>query len=94
MIKIKLYTDPGHGWGAVKIAVARELGFLEKVSLYSYVRGKTLYLEEAGDLSLYCAALNAKGETYEFVVKHTDLRHPIRSYDSANNKNILKAVFS
>lgn len=93
-ITIKLYTDPGHGWAAVKVAVAKELGFLSKVSHYSYIKGKTIYLEEDGDLSLYCNAIRESGNTFKFESKHTDARHPIRSYKSATQENILSALHS
>lgn len=90
-IIIKLYTDPGHGWAAVKVATAKELGFLSNVSSYSYIKGKTIYLEEDGDLSLYCNAIRASGNTFKFDSKHTDARHPIRSYKSATKENILNS---
>lgn len=94
VITIKLYTDPGHGWAAVKVSVAQKLGFLSRVSQYSYVKGKTLYLEEDGDLPLYCFAIRESGNTYTFDSKHTDARHPIRSYPSATQENILNSLHS
>ena len=94
VITIKFYADPGHGWGAVKVAVAEKLGFLKKVSLYSYIRGKTIYLEEDSDLSLYINAIKANGDSFVIDSKHTNAYHPIRSYDSATQKNILKATFA
>lgn len=79
-MKIVVYTDPGHGWAAVKKSKLVELGIADKVSSYSYERGETAYLEEDCDLSLLVGALKANGITPVWVDKHTDRRHPIRSY--------------
>ena len=46
MKTIVYYTDPGHGWFAVKRAELAQLGILGQVSHYSYQRGRTVYLEE------------------------------------------------
>lgn len=89
---IKFYTDPGHGWAAVKLATAEKLGILKNVSPYSYIKGKTIYLEEDGDLSLYCKSIIENGNTFTFDRKHTDARHPIRSYSSATQENIFKLI--
>jgi hypothetical protein len=46
----QFYSDPGHGWMAVSFKNFFAVGAkLEDVSNFSYVRGKTLYLEEDGD---------------------------------------------
>jgi hypothetical protein len=74
------YTDPGHGWFAVKRAELAELGILGQVSHYSYERGRTVYLEEDCDATLYFTAHKAAGTVPPYIEKHTDKRHPIRSY--------------
>jgi len=79
MKPIICYTDPGHGWFAVKRADCEALGILEKISPYSYQRGRTVYLEEDCDASLYFAALRIKGIDPAYIEKHMDRRHPIRS---------------
>ena len=81
-IKIKVYTDPGHGWAAVKRSVLKDFGIEDKISSYSYQKGATVYLEEDCDLSTFVAALKEKGYNPVYIEKHTDKRHPIRSYDS------------
>jgi len=81
-MKITVYTDPGHGWGAVKRQVLTDLGIANKVSTYSYQRGQSVYLEEDCDLSLLISALRTKGITPVFDERHTDRRSPIRSYDT------------
>lgn len=82
MKTITVYNDPGHAWAAVKIAELHALGIADKISPYSYQRGKTAYLEEDCDLSAYLAALKTAGQQVQFIEKHTDKRSPIRSYQS------------
>jgi hypothetical protein len=79
-MKIMYYTDGGHGWAACKIDTLRALGIANQVSHYSYMRGKTAYLEEDCDFDLLMRALIAKGQEYTIVEKHTNKPHPIRSY--------------
>ena len=76
------YTDPGHGWFAVKRAELAQLGILGQVSHYSYQRGRTVYLEEDCDATLYFTAHKAAGTVPAHIEKHTDKRHPIRSYST------------
>ena len=80
-MKIHVYNDPGHGWGAVKRDILTTFGIADKVSTYSYQRGQTVYLEEDCDLSLLLGALRQRGVTPEFIEHHTNRRSPIRSYD-------------
>jgi hypothetical protein len=77
---VTYYTDPGHGWFAVKLAELEALGIDRAISTYSYKRGKTAYLEEDCDASLYFAALRKAGTEWRYTEKHTDRRHQIRSY--------------
>ena len=79
--KIKFYSDPGHGWGAVKRKVLFDLGIAHKITAYSYQKGDTVYLEEDCDLPTLTTALSTKGIWIEHVQKHTDNRSPIRNYD-------------
>lgn len=80
-MKLRVFTDPGHGWASVKRALLSELGIADKISPYSYQRGDSVYLEEDCDLSLLVAALKARGDTVEWVESSTDRRSPIRSYE-------------
>jgi len=75
------HTDAGHGWLAVKRQLLEELGCLNKITAYSYVRGGTLYLEEDLDAGTFIAAYEAK------YGRKPDVREleqcdpsPIRSY--------------
>lgn len=80
-MKFRYYTDPGHGWVAVSRSFLKTLGVAHRVSSYSYQRGGTVYLEEDCDAGLVVDALRALGVTYTLDERHTDRRHPIRSYD-------------
>jgi hypothetical protein len=81
-LKVKLYTDPGHGWVAVKRKLLDELGIADKITYFSYQKGKTVYLEEDCDLSTFATAMNLKGIILKYDQKHTNNRHPIRSYEN------------
>jgi hypothetical protein len=81
-MKISYYTDPGHGWAACKIDTLRSLGIADAISHYSYMRGRTAYLEEDCDFARLLDALAAAGVDYTIVEKHTNRRSPIRSYDT------------
>mgnify|MGYP003349438778 CR=1 FL=1 len=50
-MKVKYYTDPGHGWVAVKRKVLEQFMPYSEVTCFSYVKGKTVYLEEDYDAS-------------------------------------------
>ena len=80
-IVIKVYSDPGHGWGAVKRSVLFELGVLNRISSYSYQRGKTVYLEEDCDLELVVQKLIKLNIYFRFIENYTDKPSPIRYYD-------------
>jgi hypothetical protein len=81
-IVFKYYTDPGHGWFAVKRDILEKYVDIKKISHYSYMRGGTVYLEEDCDCGLLFKALDAFGIEWGYTEKHTDKRHPIRSYAS------------
>jgi sugar phosphate isomerase/epimerase len=81
-MNISYYTDPGHGWAACKIETLRSLGIVGQISHYSYMRGRTAYLEEDCDFARLLDALAAAGVEYTIVEKHTNKRSPIRSYST------------
>lgn len=80
-IKIKFYSDPGHGWAAVKRDLINSLGIADKITHYSYQKGNTVYLEEDCDLSTLITALKDKGVSITFDERNTNNRSPIRSYE-------------
>lgn len=80
----KFYSDPGHGWCAVKKKELEQLGISDKISAFSYMRGQTAYLEEDDDFTTFCEAKKAAGQEFK-KDWHVDEvyyeRSPIRNYD-------------
>tara|TARA_B100002019_G_scaffold84501_1_gene72931 strand:- start:3657 stop:3923 length:267 start_codon:yes stop_codon:yes gene_type:complete len=74
------HSDAGHGWLAVKLADLKMLGIESDITDFSYVKGKTAYLEEDKDATTYINAMKAKG--INVVVRHGPPRDrsPIRSF--------------
>jgi len=82
MKKYKFYADGGHGWLAVKRQELIDLGILEKISEYSYQKGKTVYLEEDCDATLFVDTYKNKfGVLPEYQEIIIDGQSPIRSYE-------------
>lgn len=67
-IPFTFHEDPGHGWLAVNVESAADIGLKpEDFSKYSYRLGTTLYLEEDSDGPLF--ATNWKNLGREFNIK-------------------------
>jgi hypothetical protein len=76
------YQDSGHGWAKVPIKLLEELNIENKITLYSYMRGKYAYLEEDGDLVIFFNAFNRlRGFDPKLKSFHTDRSSKIRSYE-------------
>jgi hypothetical protein len=56
----KHFSDAGHGWVAVPMALILELGIQAQISNYSFVNKTTVYLEEDGDTLAFMNAYRAK----------------------------------
>ena len=67
VLKIKVYSDPGHAWGAVKRKVIDELGLTNTITGYSYQKGGTVYLEEDCDLSNFVGTLRKVGIDFKYI---------------------------
>jgi hypothetical protein len=92
MRKLVMHTDSGHGWLAVKIADAVQLGIADQISAYSYTRGQTVYLEEDSDAGLFMRAAAAQGFKYTIRPgRHCD-RSPIRGYDRWVSRTAVDTV--
>jgi hypothetical protein len=79
-LSLSYFTDPGHGWVSVKIDTLKNLGIADQISHYSYMRGKSAYLEEDCDLATLYRVCDANGINLTLKAKHTNSRSPIRSY--------------
>lgn len=82
MKTFKFYSDPGHGWLAVKEKDLEIVGLcVDDISPFSYHKGKTVYLEEDSDFSLFIKAyVSVFGNKPRYVEKHLDRSHYIRNY--------------
>ena len=72
----KFYSDSGHGWLAVKRQELENLGLVNAISHYSYVKGKTVYLEEDRDATLF---KNAYTQAHGIML-NKDVDHGDRSW--------------
>ena len=91
-ITLKYYSDPGHAWVAVKVKTLFALDVLNRLSIYSYIRGKTVYAEYHCDAGKVVEAFKAAGYEVNFDYNHTDKTHPIRSYNQLSHINIKQAI--
>lgn len=80
-LKITQHHDAGHGWFAVKRDVVDETIGLKNVSRYSYQKGKTVYLEEDRDATLFIESIQEQGIDYEFKLGKHQETSPIRYYE-------------
>mgnify|MGYP000041004342 FL=1 len=64
-MKKVFHSDPSHGWLAVKLDELKMLGITQDISNFSYVKGKTAYLEEDCDAPKFIQAAHAKGIVVE-----------------------------
>lgn len=79
-MRLKYYTDPGHGWIAVKRSVLERFGLTNVITRYSYQHGQTVYLEEDCDAFALANVLKNKGITVEYIMISSKHRSPIRNY--------------
>ena len=74
------YQDHGHGWIRIPVALIILVGLEDKISNFSYRKGKYAFLEEDCDGPLVMDALSDRGIEFTLVPKHTDNQSQIRSY--------------
>jgi hypothetical protein len=82
-MKLKFYADAGHGWLAVKRDLLTALGIADKITPFSYQRGKTVYLEEDCDCATFTLAMETAKIRWSIDgdARYSN-RSPIRSYAS------------
>ena len=81
-MRLNFYSDPGHGWLAVPLALLERLELLDSISHYSYMRGLLAHLEEDCDASLFLARARGAGMVITFRESVCPGRHSrIRNYD-------------
>ena len=69
--KYKFYSDDSHGWLAVPKKDIDKLDVGSEISTYSYMSGKTAYLEEDSDAQILIGAAEEEG----WYVEIKDVRH-------------------
>lgn len=82
VMKKVFHSDPGHGWLAVKLSDLKMLGIETQITPYSYVKGKTVYLEEDCDMARFMSAAKDKGIDVEVRSGPPRDRSPIRYFES------------
>ena len=50
------HQDPGHGWLQVPVRYLDDLGIVRKITVFSYLNGSTVYLEEDCDMPTFIEA--------------------------------------
>ena len=90
MNKYKFIADPGHGWLEVPIKELIELGIVEKISPYSYIKGEFAYLEEDCDATEFAKAKGWSNKEVSDSMELVDLNHlsDIRYYQRYNPRII------
>lgn len=83
------YSDPGHGWVRVPFRTLQDLGLIERISPYSYMRGAYAYLEEDCDASLLVDTMRKVGLTPKFRHRIGDKTSKIRGYESYHAPTFL-----
>lgn len=80
-MKFTFFSDPGHGWVKVPLALIKELGIARDITQYSYIKGDWVYLEEDCDAYLFKQKMDLAGKPVEFVQKTTNTSSRIRAYE-------------
>mgnify|MGYP000167667374 FL=1 len=82
IMKKVMHSDAGHGWLAVKLGELKMMGIESDISEHSYVKGKTVYLEEDCDAMKFINAAKGKGITVELKESPPRDNSPIRYFKS------------
>ena len=79
MRNFNFHNDGGHGWLAVKLDLLDHLGIIDRISAFSYIKGKTAYLEEDCDGSLFAVIYRSKFGDFQTTSMYYE-KSPVRSY--------------
>jgi hypothetical protein len=75
------HEDAGHAWLSVTKKELIELDIDKRITVYSYVRGGIVYLEEDCDASIFITAYEERfKEKYKYVKEDDGDNSPIRNY--------------
>jgi len=81
MRKFKYHNDPSHGWLAVKIDLLDQLDLIDAITPYSYIKGKTAYLEEDQDCTTFVREYRKRFGMFQEESLYYDNRCPVRGYN-------------
>ena len=84
----KFIKDYSHAWLSVKAKEIIEVGIEDKISSYSYMKGKSVYLEEDCDANVYIMAQKEHGTEVKIIEGKCTKSSPVRSYKNYR-KNYL-----
>jgi hypothetical protein len=84
--EFNFYSDPGHAWVQCSKDIAGILGFIDKISTYSFHDRDHYYLEEDQDAALLINALNDLDQTYKFNEIHEEGDSFVRSFPYVGSK--------
>jgi hypothetical protein len=85
-IKHEFYADAGHGWLKVSKARLINMGIIDKISNYSFMRGDYVYLEEDCDVSTYVKTLMVQANV-NTDVNSIEANKFIKEFHKHNNYN-------
>jgi len=92
-VTLRFYNDPGHGWLAVKVQYLIDLGIADKITNFSYLKGKTAYLEEDVDVGTFVEAAKEAGIEIKMTSgAWTNNNSPIRSYPRFFSHKIIDTI--
>jgi hypothetical protein len=81
-MKLRMISDPGHGWLEVPRGLLEVLGIQDQITGYSYINNGYVYLEEDLDMSTFVRALKANNSSIELELDEVyQERTAIRDYD-------------
>jgi hypothetical protein len=80
MIKKYFHSDSGHGWLAVKRSEVEKFGLADKITTFSYQKGKTVYLEEDVDAQVFLKTAKDSGVEIEVKTAKPVKRSNIRGF--------------
>jgi hypothetical protein len=82
MRTFKYHNDPSHGWLAVKLDLLDRLDLVDKITAYSYIKGKTVYLEEDLDCTTFLKEYKKMFGEFQQQSLYYNGRCPVRGYES------------
>jgi len=82
MKKTFLFTsDPSHGYLKVPLENLETLGIIDRISEWSFKKGRYAYLEEDRDAPLFVKTWKERGNAIKFNVRHISSPAKCRTYE-------------